>query len=295
MVRLFEYVLLAIYIAALLAVSRWIGEQAYSWLPPQATAEAQRVDQLFSFLTSIGAFIFLGLVGVMLYSAAFFRAPKGDFTHGHPARGSTAIEVAWLVVPSILVLWIAAQNINIYNQLNILGLKQVAHLHLFESPADAADQPKPSAEQIEVTAKQWAWSFRYPNGVVSPELHLPINESMRLSLNSPDVIHGFYVPEFRLKQDIVPRRDIDIVITPTRIGKYRLKDSQFSGTDFASMETDVYVESRQAYQAWIIAAVDRPTIIAAPAPPRTFIRSGWYAGVPTQSPIATQPQTGEKS
>jgi cytochrome c oxidase subunit 2 len=294
MLTLLEYVLLAILMAVNVAISRWLGQQSYLWMPPQATAEAQRVDALFSFLVAVGAFIFLGLVSVMLYSVLFFRASPEDFSEGHPMRGSAKIEIAWLVVPMLLVLWVSAQNINIYEQLNILGLKQVVHLPL-EEPANAAtdaganaDTPKPAAEQIAVVAKQWVWSFRYPNNVTSHELHLPVDQSTRLDLQSEDVIHGFYIPEFRLKQDIVPNRDIDLVVIPNRIGKYHLKDSQFSGADFSLMVADVYVESREAYQQWLVAATHQPPANSAATQLSTkpLINSGWYAGVSSQPSVA---------
>ncbi|MHC5729131.1 MAG: cytochrome c oxidase subunit II, partial [Nostoc sp.] len=221
MFRFLEYLLIAGYIAVLLVISHWIGQLAYSWMPLQATAEAKKVDDLFSFLVSIGAFILLGLVGIMLYSVLFFRAPKEDYTEGHPSRGDARLEILWTATPTLLVLWIAFQSLNIYQQLNILGLGQIVHLHLpLESqPANAAiasDVPKPASETIDVFAKQWEWSFHYPNNLTSHELHLKVNRSTRLNLHAQDVIHGFYVPEFRLKQDLIPKRNIEIVLTPTR-------------------------------------------------------------------------------
>lgn len=293
-----EYLVIAIYIAVLLFVSHWIGQQAFSWMPAQATAEAQKVDDLFSFLVSIGAFIFLGLVGMMLYSVIFFRASPNDYSEGHPSRGDVRLEILWTATPTLLVMWIAFQGFNIYQQLDILGLKQIVHLHrpLKSTPAYAtavSDVPKSASQTIDVFAKQWDWSFRYPNNVTSHELHLPVNRSTRLNLNAQDVIHGFYVPEFRLKQDIIPNRDIDIVLTPIRTGKFRLKDSQFSGTYFALMETDVYVESLEQYNQWLNQTVAESAIAKNQAvaqhiqPPKTFFHSGWYTAAPAQSPVIT--------
>ncbi len=282
MPKVFEYFLLALFIAGAMLISRWMGHQAYTWLPPQATAEAQRVDDLFSFLVSIGTFVFLGLVGMMLYSALFFRAKPDDYSEGHPSRGSAKLEILWTVTPTLLVLWIAAQNINIYQQLNILGLKQIVQSPL-EAPAYAAsDQPKPAAEQIRVVAKQWEWTFEYPNHFTSHELHLPVNQSTRLDLQAQKVIHGFYVPAFRLKQDMIPGRDIDLVVTPTRVGKYRLQDSQYSGTYFALMMADVYVESKEAYNQWLVAAAQQPdrtnpAIAEQLQPPHTLFKTNWKA------------------
>lgn len=287
MIRFFEYVLLAIYIAGLTVVSWWIGQQAYGWLPPQATAEAARVDALFSFLTAIGAFILLGLVGMILYSVLFYRAKPDDYSEGHPARGGIKLELLWLIAPTLVVLYIEFQNINIYQQIDIVGLDRVVHLHnpLGAAPAIAAEAPKPASEQIEVIAKQWSWTFRYPNNTTSAELHLPINESTRLNLRAQDVIHGFYVPAFRLKQDIFPARDTALVVTPNRIGKYRLQDSSFSGTDFALMLADVYVESRQAYNDWLATIAQQPTRSnqTADLSKQPLIRTGWNAYLSTSS------------
>ncbi|MFB2970162.1 cytochrome c oxidase subunit II [Aerosakkonema sp. BLCC-F183] len=297
--KLWEYLLIAVYIAALLALSRWIGQTAFSWMPPQATAEAQKVDELFSFLVSIGAFILLGLLGMMLYSVLFFRAPQNDYSEGHPFRGDVRLEILWTAAPTLLVLWIAFQSFNIYQQLNILGLGQVVHLHLpLESePAYAesvSDIPKPAAETIDVFVKQWSWSFRYPNNATSQELHLVVNRPTRLNLHAQDVLHSFYVPEFRLQQYVVPGRHIDIVITPIRPGKYHLKDSLFSGTYFALMDADVYVESSQAYNQWLtemVAGEQIPATNQAVAeytePPKTLFKTGWYTVTPAEPPVIT--------
>jgi cytochrome c oxidase subunit 2 len=299
MLIFFEYVLIAIYVAFLLFISHWIGQQAFSWMPAQATAEAQKIDDLFSFLVSIGAFIFLGLVSMMLYSVIFFRASPDDYSEGHPSRGDVRLEILWTATPTLLVMWIAFQGFNIYQQLNIIGLKQIVHLHMPMQSAPAyaipvSDVPKPASETINVFAKQWDWSFRYPNNVTSHELHLPVNRSTRLNLNAQNVIHGFYIAEFRLKQDIIPNRDIEIILTPIRTGKFRLKDSQFSGTNFALMETDVYVESLEQYNQWLTQTVtsDRQLAknqaVAEHTPPsKTFFQSGWYTVSPAQSPVIT--------
>ena len=253
--KIFNFLLLGVFIAAIMLLARWIGDQAYSWMPTQATTEAKRVDRIFSFLTSVGAFIFLGISGILAYSILTCRAPKGDWSHGHPARSDARIEIAWIVGPTILVLWLALQSFNIYQQLDIEGLKPIVHLHIsLEEPVAAAtvkNDTQGVEESIEVVAKQWVWSFRYPNNIISKELHLAVNERTRLNLRSLDTIHGFYVPEFRFKQDMVPKRNVDVVLTPTQTGKYRLRDSQFSGTDFALMEADVYVESLEAYNQWL--------------------------------------------
>ncbi len=270
MTRIFHTLLLAVFVAVITIASYAIGQQAYHWMPVQGTAEAKRVDDLFSFLVAVGAFIFLGLTGIIAYSILTCRAAKDDFTEGHPARSDAKVEILWTVAPTLLVIWIAAQSFSIYQQLDILGLSPVVmhHFPLEEAAfaAAAADnkpqvqnQPKSATEEIQVTAKQWAWIFRYPRGnVTSTELHLPVNQTVQLALRSEDVLHGFYVPEFRVKQDIIPNRTITFVFTPIQEGKYRLRDSQFSGTYFSLMDAPVYIESPEAYSQWLSQAAARP-------------------------------------
>ncbi|MBO3458279.1 cytochrome c oxidase subunit II [Aetokthonos hydrillicola Thurmond2011] len=293
--KILNYLLLAVCIGVNLFISHWVGQLAYSWMPAQGTAEAKQVDDIFSFLTSIGTFIFLGITGVIVYSIITCRAPKGDWSHGHPARGSTRLEILWTVIPTIIVLWLSVKSLTIYQQLNIQGLPPVVmHMHM-EEPAVAAEVSKDTktvGEVIDVFAKQWAWSFRYPNNVTSNELHLIVNQPVSLALHAQDVLHGFFVPEFRLKQDMVPGRIITLILTPQRVGKYRLHDSQFSGTYFALMEADVYVESRQAYDQWLTVAASRePTLASNKAsaehnqPSKKLFNSRWDTVKPAEPSI----------
>lgn len=290
-------------IAVVLAlVSLWMGQQAYSWLPPQAAAESKLVDDLFSFLVMLGTFIFLGVTGTLLYSVLFHRAGKYDYTDGPAIEGSVTLEVVWTAIPILLVFWIASYSYQVYEQMAVRGPMDVVHFHVPMTDeavyADVADV-KP-IEDIEVHAKQWAWSFHYPGtNITSSELHLPVDRRIRLSMQTEDVIHGFYVPAFRLKQDIVPNRTIEFEFTPVREGRYRLNDSQFSGTYFAVMEADVIVQSPEAYKQWLAEAAVSPPV---PAYNRAFaeytrrteraIKSDW-ATIPPAPPPLVRDVSGE--
>ncbi|MBK1989718.1 cytochrome c oxidase subunit II [Sphaerospermopsis aphanizomenoides BCCUSP55] len=246
--------------------SIFIGKQAYFWLPPQAAAESHLIDDLFSFLVTIGAFIFLGVTGVILYSLTFHRAKNYDMSDGPHIEGNITLEVVWTAIPVMLVLWIASYSYQVYEQMGIQGPSHLLHLHnpihiqtAFaeekETPAETVSEP---LEKIDVLAKQWAWVFHYPEqGITSTELHLPSDRRVRLALQSEDVLHGFYIPAFRLKQDIVPGKTIDFEFTPIRPGKYSLTDSQYSGTYFATMQANVIVESPEEYHAWLEKTVGR--------------------------------------
>ena len=241
-------------VALIIVISYWVGQQAYGWMPAQATYEAQQVDNLFSFLVSLGTAVFLGVTSMIGWSLLTCRAQPGDFSEGHPSRGDARLEILWTAGPTVLVIWIALQSQGIYHLLNIGGLNPFD-----PSPANATSAasaasvlgPPAAGPTIEVIAKQWSWTFRYPNQMTSHELHLPLGKPIKLILESEDVLHGFYVPEFRMKQDIIPSQKIDFVLRPQRAGKYRLHDSQFSGTYFALMSADVYVEPMEQYQKWL--------------------------------------------
>ncbi|MBV8885417.1 MAG: hypothetical protein JO235_15680, partial [Chroococcidiopsidaceae cyanobacterium CP_BM_RX_35] len=119
MLRILEYLVLGICAAAILAFSFWLGQQAYSWMPVQASTDAKRVDDLFSFLVTMSSVIFLGVAGLQVYSLIFYRAREGDYSEGHPSRGSRKIEIFWMGIPTLLVLWIAGYSFSAYARMDI--------------------------------------------------------------------------------------------------------------------------------------------------------------------------------
>ena len=252
-------VALAGLVAVLVALSVWMGQQAYHWLPVQASNAAPLVDGLFSFETAIGTFVFSGVLSVVVWVLLFNRAEKYDETDAVPIEGNTRLEVVWTAIPFVLVMAIAAYAMQVNHRLGVLGPMEHIHAH---SPVEMlggypADGLPP--EQVEVIARQWSWEFRYPaSNVSSTELHLPVDQPVTFRLTSDDVLHGFYIPAFRLKQDVIPGRAIDFNLTPTREGRYRLRDSQFSGTWFAANQADVVVQSQDDYRAWLRQAAAAP-------------------------------------
>ncbi len=272
-----------------LAVSVWMAAQSHRWLPVQASAAAGPVDDLFALEVGIGSLIFLGCSGVMLWTLLFNRAPKYDLDNGDPIEGNLKLEIVWTVIPLVIVMLIAWKAINVSTTLATLGGK----VRVTGSPAAAlvaAGDPA-AATPIEVIGRQWSWEFIYPNGVHSSELHLPEGQRSILRLRATDVIHGFYVPAFRLKQDLIPGSVIDYSLIPTRAGRYRLRDSMFSGGYFASNQTDVVVEPPQAYGVWLEQALAQPLRPAANAAVDLYAQRlargdrGWATVPPAPPPL----------
>lgn len=262
-----RWLLLGLWLGLLVLASLWVGEQSYRWFPVQASNAAPLVDGLFSLETAIGTFVFLGVLSVLLWVLLFNRAEKYDQEDGPPMEGNTALEIVWTVIPLVIVMAIAVVSIRVNRELGVLG--PMEHVHGAGAGAGAvieamdrgpqATEAGPGPLTIDVIARQWSWEFRYPKAQVSStELHLPLDQPVTFKLTSPDVLHGFYVPAFRLKQDVIPGRAIDFSLTPTRSGRYRLRDSQFSGAWFAANQADVVVEPPEAFDAWLTEAARQP-------------------------------------
>lgn len=311
--KLREIIILTIYAIFAIAASLWMAKQAYSWFPPEASAESKLYDDLFSLFTGLGTLIYLGVMGPFIYALISHRAAKYDLSDARPIEGSTWLEITWTGVPLLLVLALAFASYRTYEKMSIQGPTELVHLHMpqmmqtaYAEPFDDTPQKEiqqavetAPIEQVEVTAKQWAWVFYYPKqNVTSTELHLPVDRRTRFKLHSEDVLHGFYIPAFRLSQYVVPNQDIDLELTPVKPGIYRLRDSMMSGTYFAANQTDVVVQSPGEYQQWLAnAAAQTPKPAFNPAveeyergqaegraKERTAVR-GWATIPPAPPPV----------
>ena len=250
-------VIITIAVAINLVIARLMGTWSYSWFPPQASSAAPYVDDLFALETAIGSFIFFGCTGVMGWVLLFNRADKYDESDGAPIEGNTKLEIIWTIIPLVTVFAIATYTMNVNMKLQNLGPK-----HKYTVGTDptglVASDPIADVGPIDVIARQWSWEFVYPNGVRSSELHLPVDQRVNFRLTSEDVLHSFFVPAFRLKQDIIPGSIISYSLTPTKQGRFRLRDAMFSGAYFSQNQTDVIVESDQAYSDWLTTTARQP-------------------------------------
>ena len=292
------------------AISFWMGQQSYGWLPPQASSEAVLVDKLFSFMTAVGTFIFIGVTGTLLYAMIYQRAAKYDPTDGPPIEGNTKLEIVWTAVPIMLILWIGTVSFQTYDQMSLLeSFAPTVMQTVGTVPGDPKKivpgdtEPAKREPPIEVHSRQWAWEFRYPEQKVSStELHIPVDQRARFKLTSDDVLHGFYIPAFRVKQDIIPGREIDFSFTPIREGRYRLRDSAYSGTYFAANQTHVVVQSEEDYQQWLTAAAASTPKAAENVAAEAFnqaaegsISLGWATVKPAPAPMVNYTSSEEDS
>jgi cytochrome c oxidase subunit 2 len=202
-------------------------------LPELASLQGLFIDQLFQLHAWIIAFLFALIAGFMLYSIVVFRRKEGDETDADFIEGNNKLEITWTVIPLITVLGVAAFGANTLSKVTAID---------------------PQALEVRVVGQQWSWRFEYPEvGVVSDILMLPENQQALLVMESTDVIHSFWVPEFRVKQDLVPGSTTEIRITPTEIGEYKVRCAEVCGLQHTYMLADVNVLSEEQFNEWLVA------------------------------------------
>lgn len=250
-------VIISIGVALNTALAAQMAQWSYSWFPPQASSAAPYVDDLFALETAIGSFLWFGLTAVIAWTLLFNRAAKYDESYGEPIEGNNRLEITWTIIPTVIVFAIAIYSMQVNDKLDALGPK---HKYAIGSDpiAVAEVDPRATVGPIDVISRQWSWEFIYPDGTRSSELHLPVDQRVNFRLISEDVNHSFYVPAFRLKQDIIPGSVISYSLTPTKQGRFRLRDAMFSGTYFSQNQTDVIVESEDSYNQWLAATAKQP-------------------------------------
>lgn len=254
-------------------ISLWYG-QNHGLMPVAASNDAGDVDQLFNFMMTIATGLFLLVEGVLVYSVIVFRRKKGDTTDGPPIEGNVPLEIVWTAIPTVIVFILSIYSFEIYNRMGGLdpmassdpGPNQLAHMQ-HHSQLVALDPNEnialglgvsPESEQgvnpleIKVNGIQYAWVFTYPeSGVISGEIHVPIDRPVALNMTAGDVIHAFWLPEFRIKQDVIPGRETNLVFTPNKIGQYPVVCAELCGAYHGGMKTQLYVQSQSDYDQWI--------------------------------------------
>jgi cytochrome c oxidase subunit II len=201
-------------------------------LPVAASAEAEGIDALFDAHFFLISFLFALVVGFMLYSFVAFRRRPGDDSDGDHFHGHTGLEIAWTIVPLGLVVFFGVWGAQLLGDIT---------------------EAKDNELVVRVIGQQWSWSFEYPDldGMRSNELVVPVDQPILLEMESLDVLHSFWVPEFRVKQDLVPGAVHPLRVTPTQIGEYKVRCAEMCGSLHANMLAPVRVLSRGDFDAWM--------------------------------------------
>ena len=198
--------------------------------PEQASSFAGEVDALYLALVGLTAVVSLSIAGLELYFAIKYRRRRADEVPPE-IEGSRALEVIWIVVPLVVFLGIFLWSASIY-------------FRLYRPPKEALE--------IFVTGKQWMWRVQHPDGQREINaLHLPVGRRIKLTMTSEDVIHSFFIPAFRTKNDVVPGRYTTTWFEPIKTGSYHLFCTEYCGTQHSGMIGTVTVMEPSDYQAWL--------------------------------------------
>lgn len=221
-----------------------------NWFPVRASVEAESVDSLFNFMLAIAVVIFLIVEGGIIYVIWRYRARPGDTSDGRYYHGNMALEITWTAIPAVIVVVIAAFSFVVFQDLRT---------------------PGENALQIGTVGQQFQWSFRYdlpasidPNlteeqkaklktYMVTSQLYVPVNRPVQVNIESLDVMHAFYIPEFRIKQDAIPGRMETVYFTPTIKGEYWVFCAELCGTGHAAMSqiNKVFVVEQAEYDQYV--------------------------------------------
>ena len=252
----------------------WTG-QNIKLLPVGASLNAPVYDELFRVLFSIGTILFIGVVGLLLFSLVRFRRRPGDLGDGLAMEGNLPLEVFWTAVPAVVIFFVGLYSYDIYDRMGgMMPLNQQGH-HTMPTivtnkriwggiGSGSVEAIVPATAQaplpVEVTAMQFAFLFHYPRAeIISGELHVPAGRQVDLKLEAKDVIHAFWVPEFRLKQDVIPGQPTLLSFTPMMPGRYPIVCAELCGPYHGSMRSVVVVEEPEIFDEWLRRNSNLPT------------------------------------
>lgn len=209
-------------------------DRDFELFPEQASTVAPMVDGVFWELTAISAF-FTVLIAVLLMVFAI-RYRRRDAKTPEPIEGSLKLELLWTIVPFAISVYIFFRATSVY-------------FAMITPPADSM--------QVYVVARQWMWKMQHVGGQREINtLHVPVGRAVKLTMTSQDVIHSFFVPAFRVKQDVLPGRYTTMWFKATKPGRYHLFCTEYCGTNHSTMSGEVVVMEPSDFQAWLEAHVD---------------------------------------
>ncbi len=198
--------------------------------PERASTIAGGVDRLYFFLVAVGALFSIAIFITIFVFALRYRRRHEDQA-AVPFHGSTTLEIVWSVIPLLITMVMFGWGASLYFQ-----------------NSRAPD----GAIEIYVVAKQWMWKLQHPEGAREiNELHVPVGRPVRLIMTSQDVIHSFYIPAFRIKNDVLPNRFTTAWFEATKTGRYHLFCAEYCGTQHSGMGGSVVVMEPAEYEQWL--------------------------------------------
>ncbi|HEY9761433.1 MAG TPA: cytochrome c oxidase subunit II [Trichocoleus sp.] len=264
-------------------ISIWAGLN-HHMLPEQASAAAPLLDDFFNVMVMIGTALFLLVQGAIIFALIRFRRREGDDTDGLPIEGNLPLEALWTAIPSIVVISLGIYSVYVFQEMGGFAPGSHDHAHgalMAQAPqtvvTDVSMPMLAQAEQavdskipvygfgaspdeqgnladltVNVTGLQFAWVFKYPeSGITDGELHIPVGRDVQLNITGQDVIHSFWIPQFRLKQDALPGQRSELRFVASKVGTYPIVCAELCGGYHGAMRTQVIVHSEEDFAQWV--------------------------------------------
>ena len=232
-----------------------MGDQGTVWLPEAASTVAGDVDALFYFILWVSTILFVGVIGTLvLFAWRFRRRSEGD--RPVPVHENKLIEASWIIVPTVLVAVVFVWGFRLFLEMGIAP---------------------PNSYEIDVRARKWSWLFEYPDGVQSSELHVPVNRPVKLRMISEDVNHAFFVPAFRVKNDVFQGRYSYVWFEATRRDTFDVVCAEYCGTAHSDMLTRVVVHSQDNFESWLADNAMDADMTPAERGERIYTQQGCFA------------------
>ncbi|MBK8294821.1 MAG: cytochrome c oxidase subunit II [Solirubrobacterales bacterium] len=212
-------------LSVLLLIPNWFGDAA--------STAAPEIDLMLDVTIVISSYIFAGVCVALAYALIKWRVKPGDESDGLPIHGNTKLEIVWTMIPLLIVL-----GLGIYSWVVL----------------DDIEAKDKDAQIVNVYSQQFAWTFGFPeqgNKWSEGELHVPVDRQTVFKLHAQDVIHSFWVPEWRIKKDNVPGITTDAIVTPDKVGHFQLVCTELCGYGHSTMRANVVVESEADYAKWV--------------------------------------------
>jgi len=204
---------------------------SFPLFPEQASTLAGRVDAIYFFLVAVSGFFSLLIFGAVIYFAIKYHHRAGEEHAPGLVNDNLALEIAWTVVPLALTMIMFVWGAKVYFSMS---------------------RPPNDSLEIFVVGRQWMWKFQHPDGQREiNELHVPLGQPVKLVIASEDVIHSFYVPAFRVKQDAVPGRYTTVWFEATKTGRFHMFCAEYCGTQHSGMIGRIVVLEPVQYAAWL--------------------------------------------
>jgi cytochrome c oxidase subunit II len=201
------------------------------WFPTAGSTQADKIDTLYDVLLIVSVPVFVLVMTIAIYSVFAFRAKPGEKGDGAHIHGNTKLEVVWVTIPFLIVSALA-----IYGWIVL----------------DDIEAKQPNELVVNVTGQQFTWTFEYPDEkITSNELVLPVDRPVYFKINAKDVLHSFWVPAFRMKQDAVPGIETRTRAEPTEEGTYEVVCAELCGIGHATMRQQVRVVTEAEFEAWV--------------------------------------------